>query len=82
MLYEAITLRRAIAGRTITERMVASLAGPPRDPREHVPDVSDALALACLRAMERAPEARFASVLDLAIAVGAALSTAPIRLRQ
>ena len=82
VLYEAITLRRAIPGRTITERMVSTLAGDPRDPREYSSDVPDALALACLRATERSAEDRFASVLDLAIAVGAAITGVPGHRRQ
>ncbi len=82
VLYEAITLRRAIAGKTITERMVETLAGRSPDPRTHAPQVPDALALACRRALERAPEDRFATVLDLAIAVGAALGSLPPTRRQ
>jgi len=74
VLYESITLRRAVRGRTTNERMVETLAGRPQDPQNHAPEIPDALALACRRALARDPRERFDSVLDLALAVGAAIS--------
>jgi eukaryotic-like serine/threonine-protein kinase len=78
VLYETITLRRAVPGRTVMERMAATMTGGPRDPREAAPETPDGLAYAAMRAMEHRSDKRFESVLDLAIAVGAAVSTLPI----
>jgi serine/threonine protein kinase len=82
VLFEMLTLRRAVRGTTVTERMVATLGGHVPDPREVAPDLPDALALACQRAMARSPEQRFASAADLAIAVGAATAQRTSRARQ
>ena len=74
ILYELVTLQRAIPGTTVHERLATTLAGKRPDPRAHEPDLPEALVVVCERALSHRAADRFDSVSDLAIAVGSTLT--------
>ncbi|MEW6747033.1 MAG: right-handed parallel beta-helix repeat-containing protein [Planctomycetota bacterium] len=65
-LYEAVTLRRPFVGETTLDVLRMVLGSDPDDPRALNPAVPDALAVICLKAMEKEPRRRFATMTDLA----------------
>jgi len=65
-LYEALTLTRPFRGETSLEVMKQVLDQEPLDPRRVNPRVPRDLALICLKAFEKSPPARFATMEDLA----------------
>ncbi|MBM3317205.1 MAG: protein kinase [Candidatus Eisenbacteria bacterium] len=65
-LYEALTLVRPFAGDTSLEVLRRVLGQEPADPRRRNPRVPRDLAVICLRAMEKAPQSRYATMADLA----------------
>ena len=71
VLYEAMTLRPAYPGSSVEEIAFATMAGPPEDPRERVPElrISDELAEICMRALATERGARYSSAGALAAAL-------------
>ncbi len=68
ILYEMVTGRRAFAGGTPAETLVATLKEEPRDPADLV-DVPEDVRMIILRCLAKKPEARFQSARDLAFAL-------------
>ena len=73
ILYECLTGVRPFDGPDAA-LIKAVLAGPPRDPRQRVPELPAALAEVVLRAMAREPEARFATARELGTALRGCLA--------
>ncbi len=65
-LYEAMTLARPFEGKTSLDVLKKVLAGEPIDPRKVQPRVPRDLSLICLKAMESDPQARYATMQELA----------------
>jgi serine/threonine protein kinase/predicted ATPase len=69
VLYEMVTGALPFMGDTPISIMIKRLREPPPNPRIHVPDLDAAWEAAILRCLERRPEDRFASVVDVADAL-------------
>ena len=69
VLYEMVTGRRAFAGETTAEILVAISKEEPRDPTDVVADLPEDLRMIILRSLAKDPEARFQSARDLAFAL-------------
>ncbi len=78
ILYELLTLRRAIDAPTVPAMIYRTLEGPPEDPRLRAPDrrVPEEIAAICVRALQPAPADRHADAEALATAVEAFLEGA------
>lgn len=59
ILYELLTGRRPFAGRDVGAYLRAHLIEPPTPPRQHVPQLPEAVERLVLRCLEKSPEARF-----------------------
>src|SRR5439155_201713 len=66
ILYELLTGRTPIHGRTSFETVNLKLKTDPESPRTHNPAINKDLAAVCLTSLERNPERRYASALALA----------------
>jgi tRNA A-37 threonylcarbamoyl transferase component Bud32 len=66
ILYELLTLRRAISARDTSSAVAHILAGRIEPPRTRVPEVPRDLEAVCLKALEREPERRYPTALALA----------------
>ncbi len=66
LLYECLTKRPPFEGRTIAETMHKVLQETPIPPRRIAPNAPKALEAVALRALEKAPEARYPSALSFA----------------
>ncbi|MCS6797635.1 MAG: bifunctional serine/threonine-protein kinase/formylglycine-generating enzyme family protein, partial [Myxococcota bacterium] len=71
ILYEILTLERAIEGDSIPQRLMNTMMGRIVPPRERAPDraISAALEAIVLRALDRDPDGRWSSVPELRAAV-------------
>ncbi|HTF90652.1 MAG TPA: serine/threonine-protein kinase [Planctomycetota bacterium] len=81
-LYELLTLRPAIEGRSETEMLSAIELGTPRRMRELNPKASWEVETICLTAMEHDPARRYASAADFARDLGNLLAHRPIEARR
>ena len=68
ILYELLTGSRPFLGNSVAAVLFATVRGPPPEPRERAPDrdIDPELAAICMRALSTDPEARHASVAELA----------------
>jgi formylglycine-generating enzyme required for sulfatase activity len=80
-LYEVLTLRRAFEGDTRREVLDRIERVDPPDPRRLRPRLAPELALVCLKALEKRPEDRYASMAELADDLRRFLAHEPIRAR-
>ncbi len=69
-LYEALTLARPFTGESSAEILRKIQQAEPTDPRRINPRIPRDLALICLKAMEREPAARYATMSELAADLG------------
>ncbi len=69
VLYEMVTGRRAFAGDTPPEALVATLRGEPRDPSDLVTGLPPELRRLILRCLEKRADRRFQTAADLAFAL-------------
>jgi serine/threonine-protein kinase len=69
VLWEALTLKRLFTGATDAERMYQVLQSTVAPPSTHAPDVPAALDAVILRALSSKPEDRYATALDMALAL-------------
>ncbi len=81
-LYELLTLREAVEGRSETEILRALERGTPRRMRDLNPRASWEIETICLTAMEHDPARRYASAADLARDLGNLLARRPIEARR
>ncbi|MFH1998857.1 MAG: protein kinase, partial [Planctomycetota bacterium] len=65
-LYEMLTLARPFDGETTQDVLKKILLDEPRDPRKVNPRLPNDLAVICLKAMEKKPEERYATMADFA----------------
>jgi serine/threonine protein kinase len=80
-LYEALTLERPFAGRTVTDLMLAIQTRPLRSARELNPAIGDELAVVLETALEKDVHRRYASALELAEDLRRIREYEPIRAR-
>lgn len=66
VLYEALTLERALPGNTTAEVLERHRAGPPPAPRRLDRRISRDLSAVCMRALAHDPAARYATLSDFA----------------
>jgi serine/threonine-protein kinase len=69
VLWEALTLKRLFSGETDAERMYQVLQSNIAPPSTHAPDVPAALDAVVLRALSARPEDRYATALEMALAL-------------
>jgi hypothetical protein len=65
VLYEMVTGRRAVAGKTMSETLAAVVRDQPKAPREVVPGIPEALERLILRCLRKEPERRFQHMSDV-----------------
>lgn|GEM_PF-2437073 len=80
-LYEALTLQPPFRGKTTRDVLDAVLRREPRDPRRVVRGLPRDLAVICLKAMEKDPGRRYATVAELGAELERFLAGAPIEAR-
>jgi len=80
-LYEALTLVRPFEGRTSREVLEKILLAEPRDPCKVNPRVPRDLAVICLKAMEKEPARRYATMEEFAEDLERFLAGEPIQAR-
>ncbi len=80
VMYEMVTGQRPFEGGSVISVAVKRLTEAPRAPRAVVPDLDPAWEAAILKCLERDPVARFASVADVANALGAGITPTPSRM--
>jgi eukaryotic-like serine/threonine-protein kinase len=73
MLWEALTGQRLFTGDTDAGALMQILEKPIPSPRRFAPDVSEALSRVALRGLERDPDDRFATALEMAAQIEAAV---------
>jgi serine/threonine protein kinase len=79
MLFELLTGRVPFEGDNPTQVVLMQISVPPPDPRALAPEreIPQALAEVCLKALAKAPEARFQNASELADALEQAIRTTP-----
>ena len=65
MLYELLTLRRPVSGKTYHEILSAILSGQPQAPRTLAADVSESIESVVMKALEKEPARRYAGAKEL-----------------
>jgi serine/threonine-protein kinase len=78
ILYEILTGQAPFRGKDVKEVLVSVQQGPLAAPRALIPGLDGALEAICLKALSKAPEARFASAQEMAQEIRRYLAGAPV----
>ncbi len=81
VMYEALTGRRPFEGTTVFDVVLSLLGNDPVPPRSREPRIHTDLEAICLKALEKDPKRRYASMADMATDLGRYLEGEPIEAR-
>jgi hypothetical protein len=82
VLYEALARQRPFEGNSGPEILIQITRVDPPDPRSHAPEIPKELAWIALKALEKQPQRRYASMADFAADLRRFLSNEPITAHQ
>lgn len=78
VLYEMVTGTRAYPAESLVENAIQKTAGPPKPPREHVPDLDERWDRVIVHCLERSPENRPGDVSRIADALEGKIELVPV----